>query len=82
MVAPSASIGWVTIICTFEPEVTDATASEPSVLTALCSTTEPTAVKENCRPIGSPMARPTRALCGSNFHSSRCGRSTGKWRAM
>ena len=60
MVRPMDSMGWVRIRLTFPPAVMAATAAEPKPLTAVWRTMEPTAVRENCSPMGRPMIRSRR----------------------
>ena len=55
MVEPMASKGQLKNILTFPEAVTDATAMEPREFTAVCMITEPMAVMEYCRPMGTPM---------------------------
>ncbi len=70
IVDPSASYGVQKKMLTFPPAVCAATKTEPRPLTAVWRMTEPMAVMEYWRPIGTPMTRRILARWGRNAHSS------------
>ena len=64
-----ASKGQVKNIFTLPAAVTEATARAPRVFTEVCRITEPMAVMEYCRPIGSPIPQSCRICMGFILHS-------------
>ena len=70
MVEPMASKGQQKNMLTFPAAVTDATAADPREFTAVCKITEPMAVMEYCRPMGTPMLQSTLIWSVLILHSS------------
>ena len=62
--------------------VMEATAAEPSPLTAACRITEPMAVMEYCRPMGTPMEQSVIMHGFRGLKSSRSRRRIGNFFAM
>ena len=82
MAVPMLSRGTDRICPALLPAVMAATAALPRLLTAACSTMEPTAVMLHCRPIGRPITHRSAQRAGLKRPSSRLQPSIRKFLAM
>ena len=78
MVVASASKMQEKKLYSLPPAEMAATAMVPRPFTAVCIITEPMAVMENCKPMGTPMPISRRAKIGRKRRSSFCMRRMGK----